>query len=146
MPALRLGNTAPDFAAETTAGPIKFHDWIGDSWVYPPSLRYKYLAGGLTHRFGHRQFCSRTLETSPLYAQPSWVKSLGVQRISLPETSKLSAFLQTDCKVTTNGSRTSTNLEPRPALLTCNFLSCVVPQCSKCRKILICYNVDCWRG
>lgn len=33
MPALRLGNTAPDFSAETTAGPIKFHDWIGDSWV-----------------------------------------------------------------------------------------------------------------
>lgn len=33
MPSLRLGNIAPDFEAETTAGPIKFHDWIGDSWV-----------------------------------------------------------------------------------------------------------------
>lgn len=33
MPSLRLGNTAPDFEALTTAGPIKFHDWIGDSWV-----------------------------------------------------------------------------------------------------------------
>ena len=31
--ALRLGDTAPDFSAETTAGPIKFHDWIGDSWA-----------------------------------------------------------------------------------------------------------------
>jgi alkyl hydroperoxide reductase subunit AhpC len=31
--ALRLGDTAPDFTAETTAGPIKFHDWIGDSWA-----------------------------------------------------------------------------------------------------------------
>ena len=30
---LRLGSTAPDFEAQTTAGPIKFHDWIGDSWV-----------------------------------------------------------------------------------------------------------------
>lgn len=29
---LRLGDTAPDFEAETSAGPIKFHDWIGDSW------------------------------------------------------------------------------------------------------------------
>ena len=33
MPALRLGNVAPDFEAETTAGHIKFHEWIGDSWV-----------------------------------------------------------------------------------------------------------------
>ena len=31
--ALRLGDTAPDFKAETTEGPISFHDWIGDSWA-----------------------------------------------------------------------------------------------------------------
>ena len=30
---LRLGDTAPDFTAETTQGPVKFHDWIGDSWA-----------------------------------------------------------------------------------------------------------------
>jgi alkyl hydroperoxide reductase subunit AhpC len=30
--ALQLGDTAPDFTAETTEGPISFHDWIGDSW------------------------------------------------------------------------------------------------------------------
>jgi thioredoxin-dependent peroxiredoxin len=30
---LALGATAPDFEAETTEGPIKFHDWIGDSWA-----------------------------------------------------------------------------------------------------------------
>jgi alkyl hydroperoxide reductase subunit AhpC len=31
--ALRLGDTAPDFEAETTEGRIRFHDWIGDSWA-----------------------------------------------------------------------------------------------------------------
>jgi len=30
---LALGDTAPDFHAQTTEGPIDFHDWIGDSWV-----------------------------------------------------------------------------------------------------------------
>jgi alkyl hydroperoxide reductase subunit AhpC len=30
--ALQLGDTAPDFEAETTEGRIRFHDWLGDSW------------------------------------------------------------------------------------------------------------------
>jgi alkyl hydroperoxide reductase subunit AhpC len=30
---LALGETAPDFEAETTEGRIRFHDWIGDSWA-----------------------------------------------------------------------------------------------------------------
>lgn len=30
---LRINDTAPDFTAETTQGPIHFHDWIGDSWA-----------------------------------------------------------------------------------------------------------------
>ncbi|HYJ08119.1 MAG TPA: redoxin domain-containing protein, partial [Polyangiaceae bacterium] len=30
---LRIGETAPDFEADTTQGRIKFHDWAKDSWV-----------------------------------------------------------------------------------------------------------------
>jgi alkyl hydroperoxide reductase subunit AhpC len=33
MPTLKLGDTAPDFEAETTEGTINFHDWIGDGWA-----------------------------------------------------------------------------------------------------------------
>ncbi len=30
---IQLGETAPDFEAETTEGTIQFHDWVGDSWA-----------------------------------------------------------------------------------------------------------------
>ena len=30
---IRIGDTAPDFEADTTEGRISFHDWIGDSWA-----------------------------------------------------------------------------------------------------------------
>jgi len=32
MATLRLGDEAPNFTAQTTAGEINFHDWLGDSW------------------------------------------------------------------------------------------------------------------
>ena len=31
--AIRIGDEAPDFTAETTEGKIRFHEWIGDKWA-----------------------------------------------------------------------------------------------------------------
>jgi alkyl hydroperoxide reductase subunit AhpC len=31
--ALKIGDTAPDFEAQTTEGRVRFHDWIGDDWA-----------------------------------------------------------------------------------------------------------------
>jgi alkyl hydroperoxide reductase subunit AhpC len=31
--AIRIGDTAPDFTADTNQGPISFHEWVGDNWA-----------------------------------------------------------------------------------------------------------------
>lgn len=56
MSPLRLGYVAPDFEAQTTAGNIKFHEWIGDSWV-STSMKFIFLIRDVV--LGYPLFSSR---------------------------------------------------------------------------------------
>lgn len=100
MPALRLGNTAPDFSAETTAGPIKFHDWIGDSWVYIPSWSQVFYLS----RFKCRPSSFRIPVTLPLSARRSSGKSLDELMTLQNGTSRWSVSQLMGWKIITDGS------------------------------------------
>lgn len=84
MPTLRLGNIAPDFEAETTKGPIKFHEWIGDSWVClrSSSSRLSLLISARILRLS----CSPTRVTSRQFARLSLQKWPGGESPRISET------------------------------------------------------------
>ena len=48
---LQIGQTVPDFEADTTEGRIRFHDWIGDSWAL--LVRTPRLHARVHHRAWH---------------------------------------------------------------------------------------------
>ena len=50
--AIRIGDTAPDFEADTTQGRIRFHEWLGDSWDVRANF-YNPTSHGI-HRVGFR--------------------------------------------------------------------------------------------
>jgi thioredoxin-dependent peroxiredoxin len=82
---LQIGATAPDFEAETTEGPIKFHDWIGDSWAvlfsHPKSFtpvcttELGYMAS-IKPEFDRRNVKIIGLSVDPVDQQLSWSKDI----------------------------------------------------------------------
>jgi alkyl hydroperoxide reductase subunit AhpC len=83
--AIRLGDSAPDFTAETTEGPISFHKWKGDSWAilfshpkdFTPvcTTELGYLAG-LKQEFGKRNTKVIGLSVDPVDSHTNWVKDI----------------------------------------------------------------------
>lgn len=83
--ALQLGDTAPDFSAETTEGPITFHDWIGDGWAilfshpkdFTPvcTTELGYMAG-LKSEFEKRNCKIMGLSVDPLSDHREWSKDI----------------------------------------------------------------------
>ncbi|WP_109482591.1 peroxiredoxin [Paraburkholderia sp. C35] len=83
--AIRLGEVAPDFTAETTEGTIRFHEWIGDSWAilfshpkdFTPvcTTELGYMAG-LKPEFDKRNTKIIGLSIDPVSDHQKWVKDI----------------------------------------------------------------------
>ena len=83
--ALRLGDEAPDFTAETTEGPIRFHEWIGNGWAilfshpkdFTPvcTTELGYMAG-LKDEFAKRNTKILGLSIDPVTDHKRWLKDI----------------------------------------------------------------------
>ncbi|WVQ80935.1 hypothetical protein IAT38_003042 [Cryptococcus sp. DSM 104549] len=83
--ALRLGDIAPDFEAETTHGKIKFHDFIKDSWVvlfshpddYTPVCTTELSAVALSYAdFASRNVKLIGLSANNIESHKGWIKDI----------------------------------------------------------------------
>lgn len=83
--ALRLGDTAPDFSAETTEGSINWHEWIGDGWGilfshpadYTPVCTTELgMAAKLKDEFDKRNVKIAAVSVDPLEDHHGWSKDI----------------------------------------------------------------------
>ena len=89
--ALRLGDEAPNFQAETTEGNIDFHEWIGDSWAvlfshpadYTPvcTTELGYTAK-LKPEFDKRGVKPIAVSVDPIEDHHGWVKDINETQIT----------------------------------------------------------------
>src|SRR6218665_18859 len=85
MSTLRLGDTAPDFTQESTAGTIRFHQWAGDSWVVlfshpadftPVCTTELGKTAALATEFARRKTRPIAVSVDPVDAHQRWVQDI----------------------------------------------------------------------
>src|ERR1044072_9214951 len=83
--AIRLGDTAPDFTAETTEGSVNFYEWLGDSWGvlfshpkdYTPVCTTELgMAAKMKPEFDKRNVKIMGLSVDPLDSHGGWAKDI----------------------------------------------------------------------
>ena len=82
---IRLGDTAPDFTAETTEGTIEFHQWLGDGWgilfshpkVYTPVCTTELgRVANLKGEFEKRNVKVIAVSVDPLESHKGWINDI----------------------------------------------------------------------
>jgi alkyl hydroperoxide reductase subunit AhpC len=129
---IRINDTAPDFSAETTQGPIKFHDWIGDGWAvlfshpkdFTPicTTELGYMAG-LQPEFAKRNCKIIGLSVDPVSSHAKWAADIQESQghkvnypmIGDPELkiAKLYDMLPADAGITSEGRTPANNATVR---------------------------------
>lgn len=83
--AVRLGDIAPDFTAQTSQGEIKFHDWLGDSWGLLFSHPADYTpvcttelgrTAALGGEFQKRNVKPIAVSVDPMDSHKGWIKDI----------------------------------------------------------------------
>ena len=83
--ALRLGDTAPNFTAQTTEGEVDFHEWLGDSWGvlfshpadYTPVCTTELgTVAKIKAEFTQRNVKFLAISVDPIEKHQGWVKDI----------------------------------------------------------------------
>ena len=82
---LRINDIAPDFTAETTQGPIQFHEWIGNNWAVlfshpkdftPVCTTELGAVAGLEKKFADRGAKVIGLSVDPVESHGKWAQDI----------------------------------------------------------------------
>lgn len=129
---LRINDIAPDFTANTTKGPIKFHEWIGDGWAilfshpkdFTPvcTTELGYMAK-IEPEFSKRNCKLIGLSIDPVESHEAWAKDIEETQGALPNypmigdsdlsVAKLYNMLPADEPGTSEGRTPATNATVR---------------------------------
>lgn len=89
---IKLGDIAPDFVQDSSTGPIRFHEWLGDSWgvlfshpadFTPVCTTELGLTAKLKDQFAERNVKVIALSVDPVASHHEWIKDINTTQNTL---------------------------------------------------------------